>query len=545
MIRAVRRQRSDIPAPMQNALYALLDELQSAARFRWQAILATWAFCALGWTGVMLLPNVYEATARVFADTRTALSPIIQGLAIEQDVAAQLNLVQQTLLGEERLERVIDETGLVANARTQAERAQLIEDLRDDIDISVQPSDKRENPGSIFWLRHQGSDRNLSLKVVETLLSSFVADTESGKLAYSEAAQGFLSKQIAQTEQRLREAEQRLAEFKRRNVGTMPGAEGDYFTRLQAEIDAARTARTALSVAISRKEELSKQLKDGALLAASSGVAPPSQSNNNTSARDTLSQLADAQARLDALLRQFTDRHPDVGVLRETIAQLKLQHEQELEALRRGDSATALPAGVTANPVYQSVRLALNQANVEVAALGRELSARETKVAELRRLVNSMPEVEAEYARLNRDYDVHKGQYVALVDRLEKARLGQDADATEAGVRLQVIDPPTSPTAPVSPNRPKLIVAVFGAGLMLGCAIAYLLSKLNPVFNHARDLEGATGLPVLGEVSLTWLDGYKRATRMAIMRFTAAAGALVLTFATVLLLQIKGIWSAD
>ena len=529
---------------MQKTLHQILDELQGAARFRWPAILATWAFCVLGWAGIMLLPNVYEATARVFADTRTALSPVIQGLAIQQDVAAQLSLVQQTLLGDERLNRVIDETGLAAQARTPMERARLIEDLRNDIDVSVQPSGKREEPGAIYWLRHQSPDRNLSLKVVEILLGTFMNDTVSGKLANSEAAQQFLSQQIAQTEQRLREAEQRLAAFKKRNVGTMPGAEGDYFTRLQTEIDAARTARTALSVAISRRDELSKQLRDGALLAASSGAAPQSSSNNNTSSRDTLSQLADAQARLDALLRQFTERHPDVGALRETIAALKAQHERELEALRRGDNDTALPAGVTSNPVYQSVRLALNQANVEVAALGRELAARETKVTELRKLVNSMPEVEAEFARLNRDYDVHKGQYVALVDRLEKARLGQDAEATSSGVRLEVLDPPTSPALPVSPNRPKLIIAVFGAGLMLGAAIAYLLSKLNPVFNHARDLEAATGLPVLGEVSLTWLDNYKRATRFGIMRYTAVAGALFLTFATVLLLQIKGVLPA-
>ena len=327
-------------------------------------------------------------------------------------------------------------------------------------------------------------DRDRSLKVVRDPsrhLRGRHGEREDGEF---QAAQQFLSQQIAETEQRLREAEQRLAEFKKRNVGTMPGAEGDYFTRLQTEMDA-RKARTALSVAMSRRDELSKQLRDGALLAASSGAAPPSSSNNNTSSRDTLSQLADAQARLDALLRQFTERHPDVGALRETIAALKAQHERELEALRRGDNDTALPAGVTSNPVYQSVRLALNQANVEVAALGRELAARETKVTELRKLVNSMPEVEAEFARLNRDYDVHKSQYVALVDRLEKARLGQDAEATSSGVRLEVLDPPTSPELPVSPNRPKLIIAVFGAGLMLGAAIAYLLSKLNPVFNHA------------------------------------------------------------
>ena len=63
---------------MQETIHRLIDELQGALRYRWPAILATWAFCVLGWAGVMLLPNVYEATARVFADTRTALSPVIK-----------------------------------------------------------------------------------------------------------------------------------------------------------------------------------------------------------------------------------------------------------------------------------------------------------------------------------------------------------------------------------------------------------------------------------------------------------------------------------
>ena len=77
---------------MQETFHKLLGEIRGALRYRWLAIGATWAACLIGWSLVMVLPNVYESNARIFADTRTALTPVIKGLAIEQDVAAQLSL---------------------------------------------------------------------------------------------------------------------------------------------------------------------------------------------------------------------------------------------------------------------------------------------------------------------------------------------------------------------------------------------------------------------------------------------------------------------
>ena len=89
----------------------------------------------------------------------------------------------------------------------------------------------------------------------------------------------------------------------------------------------------------------------------------------------------------------------------------------------------AAATGASANPIYQSIQLALNQVDVEIAGLKGELSDHQQKVTELRRMVDTMPQVEAEYARLNRDYNVNKAQYTALVERLEKARLGEEAEA--------------------------------------------------------------------------------------------------------------------
>ncbi|MDX1554543.1 MAG: glutaredoxin domain-containing protein, partial [Xanthomonadales bacterium] len=50
------------------------------------------------------------------------------------------------------------------------------------------------------------------------------------------------------------------------------------------------------------------------------------------------------------------------------------------------------------------------------------------KIRELQKRVDTIPEVEAELTRLNRDYNVTKGQYESLVSRRETARLSEQAE---------------------------------------------------------------------------------------------------------------------
>jgi polysaccharide chain length determinant protein (PEP-CTERM system associated) len=521
---------------MQEQLNVLIRELQGAARFKWPALVTAWVICILGWAIIMVLPSVYESSARVFADTRTALSPVIQGLAIQQDVAAQLNRVQEALLGEAQITQVVIDSGLVKGARTEAEIDAAVEDLRDHVSVNVQPSGDRSQPGGyIFWITYRDPDRDRSLKVVDLLLNAFLENTMGGKQQSSEQAQAFLSDQLRENEARLREAEQRLAEFKKENVGTMPGAEGDYFTRLQNEIDANKKARTALSIALSRRDELTRQLRDGASTAAGgAGRIVRSSDGRPVSSGDTAGRLQEARQKLADLLTQYTEKHPAVAALREEIAELEARRERELDALRRGDPLAVAATGASADPVYQSIQLALNEVGVEVASLRGEIAQHEQKIAELQRLVQTVPEVEAEFARLNRDYDVTKAQYLELLERMQKAKLGQEAEASSSGVVLQVLDPPNASLQPVAPRRPLLVILVFIAAIGAGAAAAYVLSKINPVFNHIAELEKVTGRPVLGVVTLTNADQLQAEDRSSYMRYAVAATGLLLVFIVVL-----------
>ena len=79
-------------------------------------------------------------------------------------------------------------------------------------------------------------------------------------------------------------------------------------------------------------------------------------------------------------------------------------------------------------------------------------------------MMNVLPEVEAELARLTRDYSSNQTQYQQLLQRLDSARLTDEADRSE-DLKVKVIDPPVLPVFPASPKRGLLIVGVLMGGL--------------------------------------------------------------------------------
>jgi hypothetical protein len=54
------------------------------------------------------------------------------------------------------------------------------------------------------------------------------------------------------------------------------------------------------------------------------------------------------------------------------------------------------------------------------------------------------------------------------------------------------------------------------------------MHQLRPVFTSTRQLSELTQLPVLGSVSMTWLERHKAEARRAIWAYSAAGAALVL-----------------
>lgn len=522
----------------------LFEEIGSAWRFRWFGLGAAFLVAVVGWTAVFALPDRYEAFARIFVDTRTALKPALKGLTTDQDVDAQINFVRQSLLAGPQLEKIALDTGVLSNTVTdERKRRRILNDLSDRIALTVASAgnqgDERSTAGTIYSIQYLDDSRERSLRVVDTLLNTFVEQTLGGKRAGSQNAQKFLEAQIKDYAHRLSVAEDRLAAFKKQNVGLMPSEQGGYFAQLQTETDAARKAETDLSIALSRRDELTKQLRSDTAISATGTTLPLLSGQGVSSGGDTASRIREAQARLDELLLQFTDKHPDVIATRANLEALKKRRAVEIESLRRGDANAVAASGAGNNPVYQSIALELNKVGVEIAALRRQSAQHQDTVAELRKRLNSAPQVEAEFQQLNRDYDVNKTEYTALVENYQKAQLGEQAD-NAGSVRFEVVQPPMAPIEPTWPRRALWLTAVWVLALGAGMAGAYGLHRLRPVVSSPRGMSQITGWTQLGTVGIAFPTRYALQFRSHVRKFSAATACLVVALAVALLLNWSG-----
>lgn len=512
---------------MSAALEFILEQIRGVWRFRWTAMLVAWTVCLVGWFVVLAMPDTYSSWARVYVDTRTRLSQVTAGIAVESNIASQAEAVREALLGGPQLEKVARLSMPGYASASLEEQAAIIDGLRKRLLVEG-TGGERNRPADLYTITYTDQDRHTAHRVVDQLLKLFLANALGGSQEGSEQAQQFLTQQITEYDKKLQAAESRLADFKRQNAGLVPGATGDYFTRMHGETDALDKDRSALIVAEQKREELQRQLSSEQPVMGSSGKV--------TAGADTFSGIRETQARLDELLLRFTDKHPDVIAARRTLEDLKKRQQLEIEAVRRGDQAAIAASGLAANPVYQGIKLQLSQADVEVAAARRQLADREGKIAELRKMINTAPAVEAEFARLNRDYDVTRGQYQSLVERLNRAKLSDKAEATGV-VRFEVVEPPTGSMQPVSPDRIRLILVVLLGGLAAGIGVAYLMHQLRPVFVSARQLTDLTQLPVLGVVSMTWLERHQAQARYAVRVYCMAVAVLIAVAAVTLLTQ--------
>lgn len=516
-------------------LAGVQDQLRGLWRFKWTALVAAWAVALLAWAAVFMIPNKYEAKAKIFVNTGTTLSQATEGISLGDDISAQIAQVSAMLLSDPQLRKVANQTNLMAGAITGAQQQAVIEGLRGNIGLTADVNPKvPKDKVTLFTLSYEDTNRARAIRVVNRLLNDFVEGSLMGKSQGSTQAEQFLTGQIAKYGRRLSATERELADFKRANIGLVPGEQGGAFAQLQSDNTQLRTLEGNLYVAQRKRDELAQELRTGRrYTSGGTSAAGPVPSG---AALDTEQQIAQDQQQLDQMLLEYTDQYPGVIALKQTIQELKAREKQQMAKAQKGDVGAASALGLTASPVYQQLEEQYNAEQVEVASIQQQIANLKRQRSALKSTMGAAPKVEAEYARLTRNYAVTKKQYDALLGRLDSTRLGQEAASTGL-VDFQVIDPPTAKYTPVSPKRPLLIIGVLFAALGAGIGVAYLLHLLRPVFVSARQLGEVTGLAVLGTVSMAWAGEHRVEARRGNVRYACLAAGLVVFGMAVLVLQ--------
>ena len=503
----------------------LISQIATIARgmwkHRWRGLIVAWLVAVVGAIVVMAVPDKYEASARIYVDTQSILKPLMSGLAVQPNVEQQVMMLSRTLITRPNVEKLIRMADLDLGNASKAEQDVLIDQVTKTQEI------KNVGRDNIYTLSYRDPNPERAKKVVQSLVSIFVESSMGSSRQDSDTAKKFIDEQIKTYVAKLEEAEARLKEFKLRNIDLQTTEGRDMASQLGAISEQLQQARLELREAENARDAARKQL-DAQRAANSKSLMSDSAGSISTPEIDA---RIDAQKRnLDALLQRFTEQHPDVIGARRLIKDLEEQKHKEIQDLRK--AALANPSAVTSGSTLadQELNRVMATSEVQVASLRARVAEYDARYAKAREAMKTAPQIEAEFAQLNRDYEINKKNYNDLVSRRESATMSGDLDSATGVADFRLIDPPRASPKPVAPNRLLLMPLALLAALAAGLAVTFVLSQIRAVFYDPETMSEALGLPLLGVVSLVVDDGATQRRKSELLKFLTATGSLVVVF---------------
>jgi polysaccharide biosynthesis transport protein len=226
--------------------------------------------------------------------------------------------------------------------------------------------------------------------------------------------------------------------------------------------------------------------------------------------RDRRQRLTELYDRTGRLVSSGEDRTPE---------------EERLDEVRQ-ELASALVVLSPTNPRIRALQMEVNALEEAVkeqidAAGGGQLSAFEVQMldidgqisylaeqkgliekdlASLDASIEATPENSIRLAELQSNYETLRVQYEEAVTSLSEARMGDRIEVTDRGQRITVIETAVPPAFRAEPNRKRITVASFGAGVIISGALLFLLEILNQKIRRPAELSRVLGAAPFGAI---------------------------------------------
>jgi succinoglycan biosynthesis transport protein ExoP len=443
------------------------------------------------------LPDVYYAQSVIRIVPPRLPDNYVKG-TVTLALPDRLDAATRQVFSPQQIEALIAELDVYPTARGRVPADALVRWFRSSIRVAPVS-------GDTFVVGYFGYSRTRVQKVAEKLTTLIVDATRQQREALADNTGQFLETELEAARRRLEEHEGRVSEFRRRYAGQLPTQVEANLGLLQVAATELQTTADALTRDYTRRDELARELE--AATAAESTPAPaedepevadppPGNPTATLPAGPPSKQLRAARILRARMLRRFTPEYPDMQTLDRSIAELE-------------KAAAAAPAqkaaGGGASP---QLRIALKALDTQIAA--REAVAKRLRdtVAAYRDRVDAVPEREADWMRLTRDYNTLQGVYANLLAKREEQRIAGSIGRQAVGEQLNVIEHPRRPEKPSSPNRRGVVLAGTAVGAGIGLVLLVLRELRDRTLRAEEEVLAALSLPVVGLVPriITALD---------------------------------------
>lgn len=502
----------------ENSSIEVVERALRLAKRRWWLVLTVaGSVTAAGVTVLDRLPNRYTSEATLVVVRQQVPERYVIPTSTT-DIGAALQAMKREVLARAPLLKIIEDFHLYTKQKSRpggAAPETLVSLMLQDIDI--QPLD--ENPArrdfSAFKISYVGDSSQTTHDVVSTLTALFINENLRSRGEQATNTTRFLHEQVQEKGKRLQQQEQLLRDFKLQHVGELPEQQPGNLGILQGLQNQLQATTNGLSRAEEQRVYLESLLntyqRQAAAVTAAEGMGAASGAQP---AGRPLTPLETAQAELSRLqasrsgmvARGYTSEHPDlkradrdIAQVQETVGRLRASRAPAGDG--SGRPATARAASNTPeDPAIAQARSQLEARKVEIENLAREEKRLKTAIAQYEGRLNMTPVREAQQAGIVRDTEALRMEYADLLKKEQESQLASNLEQEQGGQQFRLVDPPSLPRVPSSPNRLKLSGGVVAAGLALGLLLAIVLELRDSSFHSDRELQAHLHAPYVIEL---------------------------------------------
>ncbi len=422
---------------------------------------------------------------------------------VQVDLADRVQSMSTQVLSRTRLLTLIQKfnlyPGYVESPDDQVEK------MRDDVKFELIQAPAANGISELvaFKLTYKAPDAAVAQKVNAALTSFFVDENVRASQEQSEATTHFLDSQVRALGQTLADDEARLREYETQHDGSLPQqlqSNIQILNGIQSQLNAAQAAHERAQQQQQYLSSLQKQYE-------TMGDTPETPSSLDNQLESARAQLADLRAR-------YTDDHPDIRKLKETIAELeKLKKELGAEAKEKIETNNASIAQVQAMTPRVQLDNQIKINKMELQTSSEQMQRLEQAAQMYQARLNATPAVEAEMTDMMRDFGNLKKEYLELLSKKQNSALATSLENQQQGAQFRVIDPPSLPDKPVFPDRFKFSLAAVGAGLAFAVLFGFGSEILDDRIRTEQALNEAVSLPILVDIPALPTPAELRAAR--------------------------------
>ena len=495
------------------------DDLVGLVRRRAKVAGFVALFCVLAaYWFAMALPNVYTSYATVLVEPQSVDQELVRAGVASSDLNERLHLMTAQILSRPRLSAIIDEHQLYRDESQYLLRENIIDQLRERINVSPVVSDLERGAArranleiSEFRISFSDYDATVAMNVTQQLANDFIETHIEGRVKVSQKSQEFIQSELERLADRIQKVEGEIAKVKNENSGRLPEDLDANQRRMERVLGDLAIARRAHAEASSDQGFYQSQVATAQFMSSPNDDASPAR-------KLELLKLELAEFRS----RGFTDKHPDV-----------IATEAEIVAVE-ASLAESDPGEDAERPslLAQQAQAQANRASLRRDAAQGEIDRLEALADEVQDRIAGTPAVAEQLDALNREYEHLFKSFQDFSNRHQEAQVQAQLERRQLGEQFRVLESAFEAPAPSKPNRALIIVIGLVLGLGLGLGVAILLEATDGSVHDARDLQTQLQLPVLASIPRIWLESDRIDLRRQRLR-TAGATLAVVAFAVV------------